>query len=169
MSTLNARRRTVLALAAAMMVASCQMVPDARFTSAQRAVLEKHGFEKVGGRYLLGINNRLLFPFDSSEIDPVQRDMLRDLARELAGVGIGSASIEGHSSSEGDAQHNLRLSERRAGAVRDALAIGGLDRARMGVRGVGALDPVASNDDEAGRRQNRRVVIIVTPLDTLAW
>jgi OOP family OmpA-OmpF porin len=65
--------------------------------------------------------------------------------------------------------HNLRLSERRAGAVRDALAIGGLDRARMGVRGVGALDPVASNDDEAGRRQNRRVVIIVTPLDTLAW
>ena len=113
MSTLNARRRTVLALAAAMMVASCQMVPDARFTSAQRAVLAKHGFEKVGGRYLLGINNRLLFPFDSSEIDPVQRDMLRDLARELASVGIGSASIEGHSSSEGDAQHNLRLSERR--------------------------------------------------------
>lgn len=169
MSTLNARRRTILALAAAMMVTACQMVPDARFTSAQRAVLEKNGFEKVGERYMLGINNRLLFPFDSSEIDPVKRDELRDLARELAAVAIGGASIEGHSSSEGDAQHNLRLSERRAGAVRDALVTGGLNQARMKVRGVGALDPVASNDTEAGRRENRRVVIIVTPLDTLAW
>lgn len=169
MSTLYVLRRTILALAAVMMVTACQMVPEARFTFAQRAVLEKHGFEKVGERYMLGINNRLLFSFDSSEINPAKRDELRDLARELAGVGIGGAAIEGHSSAEGDAQHNLRLSERRAAAVRDALVTGGLDPARMRVRGVGALDPVESNDAEEGRRQNRRVVIIITPLDTLAW
>lgn len=169
MNMFKASRRSILTMAAMMTVSACQMVPNARFTSAQRAVLEKHGFEKDGDRYFLGINSRLLFAFDSSEIDQAKREVLRDLARELAGVGIGSASIEGHSSSEGDEQHNLRLSERRASAVRDALATGGLDEARMQVRGVGALDPVASNETEDGRRQNRRVVIIVTPLDTLAW
>lgn len=169
MTNAFAQRREFLALGAVILLAACQTVPAARFSSAQMAALEQHGFVERDGRYMLGINNQLLFPFDSSEVDPPKRAMLRDLARALAGVGIVSATVEGHASSEGDDAHNLRLSQQRAEAVRTALAVGGLDGGRMRVRGLGARDPVASNQSEEGRRQNRRVVIIVTPADAMRW
>ena len=162
-------RRSVLALAAVLCLAGCQTIPASGFSSAQREALVRNGFVESEDGYLLGINNRLLFGFDSSAIDPGKQVMLRDLGRELAAVGIASAAIEGHASAEGDPQHNLRLSQRRAEAVRDALVTGGLDRERMRVRAMGAGDPVASNAVAEGRRQNRRVVIIVTPTDALGW
>ncbi|MFN7157359.1 MAG: OmpA family protein, partial [Erythrobacter cryptus] len=79
------------------------------------------------------------------------------------------AAIEGHASAEGSAEYNLRLSQRRAEAVRDALVAGGLQAGRMRVLALGESDPIASNDDPEGRIQNRRVVIIVTPGDALRW
>jgi OOP family OmpA-OmpF porin len=164
---LPARRRTVLLAAAVMALSACQTLPRGRFSAAQRAVLAKYGFQERDGNYLLGINNQLLFPFDSAEIEPSKLTMLRELGGALAGVGIGSAAVEGHASAEGDAQHNLALSGRRAEAVRDALTAGGLVADRMRVRAMGALDPIASNATEEGRRENRRVVIIVTPADAL--
>jgi OOP family OmpA-OmpF porin len=169
MNAVGASRRAVLAMIAVVALAGCQTIPKSGFSAAQRAMLAKHGFEERDGNYLLGFNNRLLFPFDSSEIDPAKQVMLRELGGELASVGIASAGVEGHASAEGDAQHNLRLSGRRAEAVRDALVTGGLDGARMRVRAMGALDPVASNAEADGRRQNRRVVIIVTPADAMAF
>lgn len=168
MSAVVASRRTLLVITAVLALSGCQTIPKSGFSSAQLALFAKHGFEKRDGNYLLGFNNQLLFPFDSSELDPPKRVVLSDLGRELAMVGIGSATVEGHASAEGDAQHNLRLSGRRAEAVRDALVAGGLNGARMRVRAMGDLDPVASNAAIEGRRQNRRVVIIVTPSDAMA-
>ncbi|TAD80319.1 MAG: OmpA family protein [Sphingomonadales bacterium] len=157
----------VLAIAG---LSACQTVPPSSamaFTAAQREALIKRGFEDGGGNYLLGLNNRLLFGFDTSAIDPPQDAMLRTLASELAAVGIRGAKVEGHASNEGDPQHNLILSRRRAEAVSAALTAGGFDAKRMQVVALGATDPVASNRDATGRRQNRRVVIVVTPADTL--
>lgn len=167
MNAFVASRRGVLAALAVAALAACQTIPQSGFSKAQRETLARLGFEERDGQYLLGINNRLLFLFDSAEIAPANQVMLHDLARELVAVGIASAAVEGHASAEGDAEHNMRLSGQRAEAVRDALVTGGLDAARMRVRAMGALDPVASNDDIEGRRQNRRVVIIVTPADAL--
>lgn len=150
------------------MVTACQTIPTSGFTAAQREMLMRRGFEERDGNYLLGLNNRLLFGFDSSEIDQGQRAMLRDLGRELAAVGIISARVEGHASSEGNGDHNLKLSERRAQAVSVMLVEGGLSNERMRVVALGASDPLVSNDQPEGRRQNRRVVIIVTPTDVLA-
>lgn len=160
--------RWVLAAFALALVAGCQTVPGSDLVTAQRAVLAKHGFVEQEGNFFLSLQNRLLFKFDSSELDGEKQAMLRDLGRELATVGIGSAGIEGHASGEGEAQYNLTLSERRAQAVSSALVAGGLDGQRMRVRGLGESDPVASNDDPEGRAENRRVVIILTPLDGVA-
>ena len=62
----------------------------------------------------------------------------------------------------GSAQYNEQLSERRAQAVADALGQRGVTEDRLEVRGLGKEYPVASNDTQAGRQQNRRVEIVLS-------
>jgi len=73
-----------------------------------------------------------------------------------------SVRVEGHTDSQGGADANLKLSQRRAAAVRDALVAAGLAPARVQAVGRGHAQPVASNDNAAGRARNRRVEIIVS-------
>ncbi len=68
--------------------------------------------------------------------------------------------IEGHTDSVGGDDYNQALSERRAEAVADALRMRGVPENRYEVRGLGKAYPVASNDTQAGRQQNRRVEIV---------
>ncbi|WP_324260537.1 OmpA family protein [Altererythrobacter sp. H2] len=168
MSAKFPRRALILSVLASAILTACQTVPPAPFSAQQVAVLESKGFREQGGNYLLGLQNRVLFGFDSSELQGETSAMLGELGRELAGVGIRSAGVEGHASAEGGAEYNLLLSQRRAEAVSRALVDGGLIGTAMRVRGMGALDPVAPNDSEEGRSQNRRVVIVVTPADAMA-
>ena len=69
--------------------------------------------------------------------------------------------IEGHTDSVGDAAANLKLSERRAQSVLDALVALGVDASRITTVGLGEDFPIASNDDEEGRKKNRRVDVIL--------
>jgi outer membrane protein OmpA-like peptidoglycan-associated protein len=69
--------------------------------------------------------------------------------------------VEGHTDSSGDAQENLELSEQRAQAVREALINLGVAADRVSALGMGEDFPIASNEDEAGRAQNRRVDVIL--------
>jgi len=69
--------------------------------------------------------------------------------------------VEGHTDSRGDAEANLRLSQQRAEAVREALISLGVTGDRVTAAGMGEDFPIASNDDEAGRARNRRVDVIL--------
>lgn len=69
-------------------------------------------------------------------------------------------TIIGHSSSEGADDYNRDLSQRRAASVVAALASRGLEAGRMSADGRGEDEPIASNDDEAGRSLNRRVEVM---------
>jgi len=69
--------------------------------------------------------------------------------------------IEGHTDSVGDADSNLELSERRAKSVFDALVGLGVDASRITTVGLGEDFPIASNEDEEGRKKNRRVDVIL--------
>ena len=69
--------------------------------------------------------------------------------------------VEGHTDSQGAAETNLELSQKRADAVREALIGLGVAEARITAMGMGEDFPIASNDDEAGRAQNRRVDVIL--------
>lgn len=70
--------------------------------------------------------------------------------------------IEGFTDSTGTAAHNQELSERRAGAVRNALQEQGVARERIAVRGYGEAYPVAANDTAQNRQLNRRVEIVLS-------
>lgn len=69
--------------------------------------------------------------------------------------------IEGHTDSQGSANLNQVLSQKRAEAVRDALIQDGVDGSRLSALGVGEDRPVADNATEDGRARNRRVEIVV--------
>jgi outer membrane protein OmpA-like peptidoglycan-associated protein len=68
--------------------------------------------------------------------------------------------IEGHTDSVGTDDYNLGLSQRRAQAVANALTSRGVSTDRLQTKGLGKSYPVASNETQAGRQQNRRVEII---------
>lgn len=100
------------------------------------------------------------FDFDSDAIRPESAPLISELHAGLsAETGI-TIQIVGHSSAEGAADYNRDLSQRRAQAVVTALNGLGLDTSSISAIGKGEDEPIASNDDEAGRSLNRRVEII---------
>lgn len=107
------------------------------------------------GDTVYGLN----FAFDSAELLPESAQIMDSLYAGLKDSGAAGISIEGHTSSEGSDAYNMALSERRAQAVVDALISLGLDGASLSAQGFGESQPVASNDDEAGRMLNRRVAV----------
>lgn len=104
------------------------------------------------------------FRFDSADLTADGRDRVGQIAsivnRDAPGRRI---SVEGYASRESAAQeaYNQRLSERRANTVADALERDGVAGNRISARGFGTRNPIASNDTEEGRRQNRRVEVII--------
>jgi outer membrane protein OmpA-like peptidoglycan-associated protein len=65
--------------------------------------------------------------------------------------------VQGHTDNTGIAKYNQWLSEKRAQRVKDYLVSKGVDPSRLAAKGYGLTQPVASNDTEDGRAQNRRV------------
>lgn len=95
---------------------------------------------------------------------------LRPLAREklarVAGIVLAhpglKIEVEGHTDSVGSDEYNQKLSEQRAASVRDYLVSQGLSSGMLTAKGFGETTPVASNDNAAGRQQNRRVELVVS-------
>jgi outer membrane protein OmpA-like peptidoglycan-associated protein len=71
-------------------------------------------------------------------------------------------TIYGYTDNTGTASYNLKLSAQRAASVKSYLASKGVSSARFQTTGLGIADPIASNDNEAGRSQNRRVEFAIT-------
>ncbi|MCQ4167328.1 OmpA family protein [Tahibacter harae] len=98
------------------------------------------------------------FDFDRATIRPESRPTLDEVARLLRDDPALQLTVAGHTDAQGDAAYNLDLSRRRAAAVVQALVRDyAVDSARLLARGAGAAEPLASNEDEAGRQKNRRV------------
>jgi len=103
------------------------------------------------------------FQFDSASLTPEGRDRVNQIAGIIKDKAPNRRiAVEGYASRESAAQeeYNQRLSERRANAVVDALEKSGVNN-QISARGFGTQSPIASNDTEAGRRQNRRVEVVI--------
>jgi OOP family OmpA-OmpF porin len=104
---------------------------------------------------LRGVN----FDFDSAAIRADAGAILDEAARALRDDPTVAITVEGHTDARGTDAYNQKLSERRARAVASDLVKRGVAASRITVAGRGESQPVASNDTEEGRAQNRRVEI----------
>jgi outer membrane protein OmpA-like peptidoglycan-associated protein len=156
------RARTGLLVAAAIGLAACQTVGRAHLTHRQVAALQAQGFERTTRGWEFGIQDRLLFPVDESSLSADERQSVARIAAALLGVGIAHATIEGHADDTGSAEHNLALSRERADAVAKEMTANGFPAAVLTVIGLGEKYPVDTNRTSAGRRENRRVVVLIS-------
>jgi OmpA-OmpF porin, OOP family len=101
------------------------------------------------------------FDTGSATLKPESQKQLEQLAMVLKAFPSAAISVEGHTDSTGDAAANNALSAQRAAAVEKALKGLGVEDARIASAGHGSDKPIASNDTEDGRNQNRRVEVVV--------
>ena len=135
-------------------------------SGALNAALKDLGAKATETEIRIELSSDVLFDFDKADLRPEAFASLKKVATVLASYPGSSASVEGHTDNKGKEPYNQKLSERRAGSVRDWLRSHGASN-QMTTRGWGARKPIAPNskpggaDDPEGRQKNRRVEIVV--------
>ncbi len=132
-----------------------------------RREVENAEIERVGEGIKVTFDSGILFEFDSAELQPEAKKNIQSMAEVLRKYPNSDILIEGDTDNTGSDEYNQKLSERRARAVADYQKSLGVSGSRIKTIGLGESNPVASNDDEDGRRQNRRVEIAVFANDDL--
>lgn len=120
--------------------------------------------ERDGSEINLRMPSGVTFDFNSSTLKPDFRPALDQVVTTLNAYPSTFIDVSGHTDSIGSDAVNQQLSERRGAAVADYLTYQGISRARIATRGFGKQFPVASNETEDGRAQNRRVEIKLSPV-----
>lgn len=120
--------------------------------------------ERKGDEINLKLPSGISFDFNSAAVKPEFRPALDQVAQTLASYQSTFVDVSGHTDSIGSDVVNQRLSEQRAKAVADYLGYQGVNTARVATRGYGKTYPIASNDTEQGRAENRRVEIKLSPV-----
>ncbi len=106
--------------------------------------------------------DRLLFETGKETLKPESREQLGNIAEILKAYPNANVKLGGYTDNTGDPDMNMKLSADRAASVKQSLVDMGVDASRLESEGYGEQYPVASNDTEAGRAQNRRTSIRVT-------
>ena len=119
--------------------------------TAQGTPVDSDGCPKIPS--LTGVH----FDYDKAAITAAGQSILDDAIVVLTRNPHVGVNIVGHTDSRGSDEYNQRLSQQRAESVQNYLAAGGIAKGRMRTAGRGESDPVASNDTDSGRAQNRRV------------
>ena len=121
-------------------------------------VTDVNGLEAIKVTFDSGI----LFAFNSSNLSDASKTNLKKFAQTMADMPDTDLSIQGHTDNKGTHEVNERVSLQRAQAVANYLQSCGMNASRFTVEGLAYDVPVASNDTEAGRQQNRRVEVYIT-------
>jgi outer membrane protein OmpA-like peptidoglycan-associated protein len=112
---------------------------------------------------VITLSGAVLFASGKSELLPIAKEKLSQVAATLKDQGSPPIRIEGHTDSTGSAQANRKLSLERADSVKAHLITAGLPGDKIATVGHGPDRPVAENTSTEGRANNRRVEIIVNP------
>jgi outer membrane protein OmpA-like peptidoglycan-associated protein len=131
-----------------------------------RAELERTGVSvtRQGDNITLNMPGNITFRTDSSDLNAQFFEVLNSVATIVNEFEQTVVEVAGHTDSTGSDQYNQQLSQRRADAVASYLKTRSVRADRIITVGEGEKRPIASNDTEAGRQQNRRVELTLTPL-----
>ena len=146
---LVAQKERQLAMTSAQMKALEQELAELRASKTER------GYVVTLGDILFATNRAELMPGAQRTIDQVAAFLNKH--PEIRVV------AQGYTDNVGGDEYNLALSKARAEAVRSAIVARGIAPQRITAEGRGKLSPVASNENAAGRQQNRRVELTFTP------
>jgi outer membrane protein OmpA-like peptidoglycan-associated protein len=137
-----------------------------RARELERALAELQAQQTARG--LVVTLGDVLFDFGEANLKEGAKLNVSRLAHFLVDHPDRAVLIEGFTDSHGDENFNLRLSEARAGSVRDFLVASGVAPDRLVARGYGESHPMVSNNTPAGRQQNRRVEVTILEPNELA-
>jgi outer membrane protein OmpA-like peptidoglycan-associated protein len=116
---------------------------------------------RVGEGIAVTFASGILFPFNSDQVLPAGRGNLDELAQSLQRYPETEVLIVGHTDDVGSDTYNMGLSLRRAESSKNYLVSRGIQPGRIRTSGRGETEPIASNADESGRSQNRRVEVAI--------
>jgi len=157
----TAERQTVLADARAHEAA--RNAQQAQTAEERAKALERELADLKGKKTDRGVVVTLgdvLFDTGKATLKPGAYSTVERLAAVLKEDASRKVLIEGHTDNVGSDEYNQGLSERRAQSVQAALFERGVEASQISTVGKGETTPVASNDDPAGRQQNRRVELV---------
>ena len=126
-----------------------------------RKDLENAKIERVEEGIIVTFDSGILFDFDKATLKPAAKQNISDLAATLNKYDDTNVMIVGHTDSKGSDDYNQSLSEKRASAVSSYAQSQGITSTRIERRGLGEKEPIANNETDAGRSQNRRVEIAI--------
>ncbi|MBR1699937.1 MAG: OmpA family protein [Bacteroidales bacterium] len=108
------------------------------------------------------LDNGILFDFNKSSLKPEAKAQLDKFAAEMADMQDTNINVYGHTDNVGTAAANKKVSDQRASTVAKYLNTKGIANERIVAEGLSFDFPVADNNTEAGRAQNRRVEIYIS-------
>jgi OOP family OmpA-OmpF porin len=112
------------------------------------------------------IKEKIQFDYNKATIKPESHGLLDEIVSVIKeNPHIKKISIEGHTDADGSYNYNLKLSDDRSASVMKYLTDHGIDPSRLASRGFGEAKPIAANDTDAGKEQNRRVEFLITEQD----
>ncbi|WP_162628169.1 OmpA family protein [Arcticibacterium luteifluviistationis] len=106
--------------------------------------------------------DRINFATGSSALTAESAEQVKNISDILAAYPKVKLKLGGYTDNTGSADGNLRLSQNRANKVMAAILANGIDASRLAAEGYGSAHPVASNDTEEGKAQNRRIAVRIT-------
>ncbi len=136
---------------------------EGKLSAAIASLAEMGSIKEESRGVVITLSGSVLFATGKSELLPIAKEKLNEVAKVLKDQGYKAIVIEGHTDSRGGASANDKLSLDRALSVKTHLAAQGLDGSKIEAKGLGASRPIATNDTPDGRANNRRVELVVTP------
>lgn len=122
------------------------------------------GIERLGNQLKLTLPDNVMFDFNRADVKPAAISALQSIAQVMQSYPETHITVAGYTDNIGSDSYNMQLSQKRAQAVSTLLETQGIPPTRIRTIGFGKSQPLATNTTPAGRAHNRRVEILIDPI-----